>query len=229
MTLVLLPPSEGKTDGTRRKRLDVGALSYPELGPAREQVLDALAALATGPVTKARTVLGTTTGQDGEIERDMRLRTAPTGPAREIYTGVLFDAIGFGSLSQRALSRLDTHALVASALFGVVALSDPIPAYRLSAGTVLPKVGSVNRLWAPRITGLIAAHPGLVIDLRSGSYVSMGPLPADCRAVVPRVLQRVPKGPPKVVTHSNKATKGRIVRAIATAPASWPPPINWRS
>lgn len=218
MTLVLLPPSEGKTDGTLRKRLDVGSLAHPELGAARERVLDAVAAVAAGSVSRARTVLGVTKGQDAEIARDTRLRTAPTGCARDVYSGVLFDAVGFASLSQRALRRLDNTVLVQSALFGVLSLADLIPAYRLSAGTVLPKVGSLTTMWAPLVTPIIAAHEGLVVDMRSGSYVALGPLPAGCHAVVPRVLQRVPGGPPKVITHSNKATKGRILRAMATTP-----------
>lgn len=218
MVLILLPPSESKAEGTSRRRLDVAALVHPELGERRERVLDALGRLAQGPGARARTTLGLSPGMDAELARDTRLRTAPTGLAREVYTGVLYDAIGFPSLSQRALRRLDTTVLVTSALFGLVGLADRIPAYRLSAGTVLPHVGNVNAVWAPAVTPILAGHTGLIVDLRSTAYMSLGPLPRGCEAVVLRVLQRVPTGPPKVVTHSNKATKGRIVRAMATAP-----------
>ena len=34
---------------------------------------------------------------------------------------------------------------------------------------------------------------------------------------MPRVLQRMPDGPPKLITHFNKATKGRLMRAYAMA------------
>jgi cytoplasmic iron level regulating protein YaaA (DUF328/UPF0246 family) len=135
-----------------------------------------------------------------------------------VYTGVLFEAVGFAGLSQRALRRLDSCVFVQSALFGLVSLADYIPAYRLSAGTELPRIGNVNRLWAPLVTPILAQHDGLLIDLRSSAYTALGPLPRGCNAVVPRVLQRMKSGPPKVVTHSNKATKGRILRAIAVAP-----------
>ena len=43
---------------------------------------------------KARTVLGLSPRQDSEVERDTRLLTAPTAAAAEVYTGVLFEALG---------------------------------------------------------------------------------------------------------------------------------------
>ena len=35
------------------------------------------------------------------------------------------------------------------------------------------------------------------------------------QVVVPRIMQKMTKGAPTVVSHSNKATKGRLVRALA--------------
>jgi cytoplasmic iron level regulating protein YaaA (DUF328/UPF0246 family) len=137
---------------------------------------------------------------------------------REVYTGVLYDAIGFASLSQRALKRLDASAYTVSALFGLLGMADLIPAYRLSAGTVLPRVGSLREVWKQPVSQIIADRDDLVIDLRSSAYVSLAPLPRGCNAVVPRILQKMPSGPPKVVSHHNKAWKGRIVRGFATSP-----------
>ena len=60
---------------------------------------------------------------------------------------------------------------------------------------------------------------GPIVDFRSGTYVKHGPLSKDvcARTVVPRVLQRMPNGPPKLITHFNKATKGRLMRVYALA------------
>ena len=44
--LILLPPSEGKAVPRRGRPLDLAGLSFPDLSPAREQVLDALVDLA---------------------------------------------------------------------------------------------------------------------------------------------------------------------------------------
>ena len=40
--LVILPPSETKSDGGRGAPLDLDTLSFPELNPVRKQVADAL-------------------------------------------------------------------------------------------------------------------------------------------------------------------------------------------
>jgi hypothetical protein len=105
----------------------------------------------------------------------------------------------------------------ASALFGVVRAGDRIPAYRLSAGVELPRLGSVSSLWrkplAPALDEL--TDGGLLIDLRSGAYVNLHK-PAGAlaeRTVTIRVLSDV-NGVRKVVSHFNKATKGEIVRGI---------------
>jgi septal ring factor EnvC (AmiA/AmiB activator) len=42
------------------------------------------------------------------------------------------------------------------------------------------------------------------------------------------VLQKMASGPPKVVTHFNKATKGRLVRALARSGALPQIAVNWR-
>ena len=95
--------------------------------------------------------------------------------------------------------------------------SDPIVAYRLSGDTTLPGIGSLAGYWRDSLGPLLESEPELLIDLRSGSYVKLAPLPKSVaeRAVVPRVLQKMASGPPKLITHFNKATKGRIVRAVA--------------
>ena len=60
-----------------------------------------------------------------------------------------------------------------------------------------------------------AARGGVVLDLRSSAYVALGPVPATiCESTaVARVLHER-DGKRTVVSHHNKATKGRIVRAL---------------
>jgi hypothetical protein len=47
----------------------------------------------------------------------------------------------------------------------------------------------------------------------------LAPLPKSVaeQVVVVKILQKMPSGPPKVVSHHNKATKGRIIRQIVTS------------
>src|SRR3954463_6803209 len=92
VVLVLLPPSEAKAPGGDGGPLDLAALTAPELTPVRTELLDALVKLSADPPA-ARTALGLSPRQDDEIARNGDLWTAPTRPAIERYTGVLYDAL----------------------------------------------------------------------------------------------------------------------------------------
>lgn len=224
--LVLLPPSEGKSAARRGKPLDLATLSFPGLTATRVRVVDAVVDLAATEPAALRAVLGLSERQDEEIARDAALRTAATAKAADVYTGVLYEALSLHTLDTAALRRANRSVVVMSALFGAVRLTDRIPAYRLSGDTVLPALGPVARLWREPLAEVLpgAAGRGLVLDLRSSAYASMwAPAPALAhRTVQARVLQEVRKGgrlTRMVVSHSNKATKGRLVRALLTTGA----------
>ena len=222
MTMILLPPSEGKTDAIGKQKLDFKKLSFPELTKQRQELVAAVISMANGPTAKTRTTLSISAKQDFEIQRDQKLLTAPAGPAWSVYTGVLYDAIEIDSLSAKAKAKFEAENFVVSALFGLINVTDQIPAYRLSGDTVVPKVGSLTKFWSESITQAITDQGDFVIDLRSGIYVKLGPTGKDIadQVVVPRIMQRMPTGAPKVVSHSNKATKGRLVRALAQSTKS---------
>ncbi|WP_369135825.1 peroxide stress protein YaaA [Modestobacter sp. I12A-02662] len=213
--LVLLPPSETKHPGGSGGPLDLTALTAPELTPLREHLVDALVALAAD-VPAARAALGLSPAQDGEIARNAALRTSPTMPAIERYTGVLYDALDVRSMTRAQRRRAATRLAVGSALFGVVRAEDPVPAYRLSAGSALPGSPSLRSLWKPGLTDVLAATGELVVDLRSGAYAELAPVPG---AVTVQVLSERPDGTRAVVSHFNKAHKGRLARLLATTTA----------
>lgn len=215
--LVLLPPSEGKTEPAPGRPLDLASLSAPGLTTTRQRILEALIKVCEGNATRAAKRLGLGPTQADELARNAALREAPTGRADAVYTGVLYGAWDPATLSVAGRSYADRHVATASALFGVVRAGDHIPAYRLSAGVELPRLGPVTGLWRrPLGTALNElTDDGLLIDLRSGAYVNLhkpsGEL-ADRTATI-RVLSEV-NGVRKVVSHFNKATKGDIVRAL---------------
>lgn len=221
--LILLPPSEGKAAPTTGAALRMARLSFPSLNPTREAVAGALIRLCKGPAAKARTILGISARQDEELRRNRELFDSPAGPASEIYTGVLYDALELASLPARARKRASADLAIASALFGLLRIDDAIPAYRLSADTSLPGVGRLGTAWREDLSNAIAeaAGNGVVLDLRSSAYVALAPAPADLaeRTVVARVLQER-GGKRLVVSHHNKATKGRLVRSLLAEPRS---------
>ena len=215
--LVLLPPSEGKTEPPSGRPLDLDALSSPSLATTRRRVLAALVQVCEANATRAAKRLGLGPTQRDELARNAALHTAPTARADAVYTGVLYAAWDPATLSAAGRAFADRHVATASALFGVIRAGDPIPAYRLSAGVELPRLGPVTNLWRKPLGPALDAltDGGLLIDLRSGTYVNLhkpaGELAA--RTATIRVLSEV-DGVRKVVSHFNKATKGEIVRGI---------------
>lgn len=226
--LVLLPPSEGKAAGGRGRPVDLGALSLPELSSARETVLEELVALCASDEDKAREVLGLSEGLRGEVARNAGLRSAPARPAGEVYTGVLYDALGLATLSPAAKRRAARSLLVFSGLWGALGIKDRIPAYRCAGGVRLPGPGALSAYWREPLASALprAAGSGPVLDLRSTPYAQMWKPKGELaeRTVTVRVLQStLVDGVEKrsVVSHFNKATKGRIVRALLEGDA-WP-------
>ena len=204
--LVLLPPSEGKAAGGRGAPLDLGRLSHPSLNPVRDRLVDALQAAATTDPEGLRAVLACPAG---EVDKDAALRTSPTLPALERYTGVLYEALSYDTLPAAGRRRASRSLRVVSALFGLLAPADPVPAYRLSAGTSLPGVGSLAAVWRPVLEPELAGHR-LVVDLRSAPYAALARVPG---AVQVRVLRET-DGTRAVVSHDNKHTKGLLARAL---------------
>ncbi len=221
--LILLPPSEGKTIPVAGEPLDLNALELGALNPTRERILTSLIAVSAGNQKRAMVRLGLGKTLADALPRNANLRAEPTARADEVYSGVLYSALDFASLNDRARKRADKTVAVASALFGLVRPSDHIPAYRLSGDVTLPRLGPVAGIWRKKLGPVLVdlVGEGLLIDLRSGMYVNLfkptGVLAQQTASI--RVLHEH-HGTRKVVSHFNKATKGRIVRTLLEAGAN---------
>jgi uncharacterized protein len=208
--LVLLPPSETKAEGGSGPSLDLTALSFPELDPVREKLTSALVDLAAD-VPASLAALGLSERQAGEVARNAALYSSPTMPALSRYTGVLYDALDVAGMTKAERGRASGRIAVASALFGLVRADDLVPAYRLSASSSIPGVGPLGSSWRSVLEPVLGDLGGPVIDMRSGPYAGLAKIPG---AITVRVVSegRV------AVTHFNKAHKGMLARALATAP-----------
>jgi len=208
---IILPPSETKRPGGSGAPLDFANLALSALAPQRSTVAEALIALAHDPVAAQR-ILKLSERQTGDIEHNRALLTSPTMPAVDRYTGVLYDGLDAATLPTASRRWLGHHVWVHSAPFGPVGALDGIPPYRLAAGTSLPGVAPLRRLWADAVTDAIAQEPPpFILDLRSEAYVALGPLPVSVTSAYVRVV--TDRG--RALNHFNKKAKGELVRSLA--------------
>ena len=215
--IVLLPPSETKRAGGQGPPLNLDVLGSPELNALRGALVDDVVALAADRPA-SRTALGISPAQDAEIDRNAALLTAPTMSAIDRYTGVLYDALDIESLRGASASRARSRLVVGSALFGLLRADDPVPAYRLSATSKLPGRPTLAARWRPVLEPVLHRLAGddLIVDLRSGSYAGLGRVPG---AVEVDVVAEHADGRRTVVSHFNKAHKGRLARVLAASRA----------
>jgi cytoplasmic iron level regulating protein YaaA (DUF328/UPF0246 family) len=167
-------------------------------------------------------VLGLGPTQSELLDLDKAIRTAHCAPAIDIYTGVLFDHLNYTSLTARGKSIATESIIVSSALFGFVYPNTPIPAYRLSGSTVLPGIGPLPNFWKPELPHIFESFSDeLIVDMRSGTYAKLAPLPQEGNCIEVKVMTMV-KGVRKSVTHFNKATKGDLLRASLSSTKKLP-------
>jgi cytoplasmic iron level regulating protein YaaA (DUF328/UPF0246 family) len=173
--LILLPPSEGKNQPSGAKHLNLNKLAFAaDLSDVRNRLL-----------TKA-------------------LAKAPTAKAMDVYSGVLYQALDWNSLSPAAKARGEKSLLIVSAVFGVVRPSDLIPNYKAKI-----KSSDWKAALKPALDGF---STDLVVDCRSSTYAGVWQSPIDITVAV-RVFKKY-KGKISVITHLSKKYRGELTRAI---------------
>lgn len=219
--LILLPPSEGKTapEGDRPFRLD--SLAFADrLRQPRETLLRELVKLCEGPVEAAVETLGISDGQVGEVAVNAGLREAPAGPAADVYTGVLFEHLGFGTLTPEAKVRTEAEVLISSGLWGFIRPGDRIPRYRFSMKPKLDRIGGLAAFWREPLREAMteAGHDRdgeFVLDLRSGAYAAAWK-PKEARLIAVRGFTETAAGR-KSISHMAKAIRGDVARIALEA------------
>ncbi|WP_435300285.1 YaaA family protein [Timonella sp. A28] len=221
--LILLPPSEGKTAPTTGAPVDVESLSHPGLNEQRHTVLRELARVSAQ--ADAHELLGVGASLTHEIERNRALLSAPAAPSTNIYSGVLFEALNLGAMSDEHLEIAAQHVRVVSALWGLVSPTDVIPAYRLSMGVKLGELGALGALWRKVLDAELAemAQETVVIDCRSAAYAAAWkPAPSSSTEWVSVKVVRELDGKRSVVSHNAKHTRGLLARHMITRQGAMP-------
>jgi cytoplasmic iron level regulating protein YaaA (DUF328/UPF0246 family) len=213
VTLILLPPSEGKTGRRRGRGVALGTLSCPELNPVREQVLDTLAKVSAS--ADAYDVLDVGASLQHEVDRNVRWRTEPSVAVSELYSGVLYDALGYSTLSAGSKRRAANRLLIISAAWGALRPADRVPPYRLSMGTTLPGHGPLTSVWRDPLNAALADVDGVIVDCRSSTYVAAWrPTGDQADKWVSVNVVRERDGVRTVVSHMAKHTRGLVARHL---------------
>ena len=172
--LLLLPPSEKKKAATSPEKFDLSSLTF-----AAE-----LSALRSQ----------TTAGSD----------SSKTSPAIEIYDGVLYQGLGWNSLSATQKKRANSRVLIVSALFGLVKPLDQIFQYKI-------KIDS--KLWRAAIAAVSTKFVSeLVIDCRSSTYKNVWTINPE-NTVEVRVF-KINGTERSVITHMSKKYRGELTRHL---------------
>ncbi len=209
---LLLPPSEGKADGGLEGQpwsAEYGAFGEV-LREQRSQIVSQLRKVNGGDSA----LLGV---KGVHLERatlsNKKLKGAPTLPAWQRYTGVVWDHLDLASLPATTRASNTRRILIPSGLLGLVRADDLIPDYRLKMGARLAPFGSLNKWWREAITEILqeVTKKNVVIDL----------LPQEHRAAmnwenIPNALHvdLVSKKGAIVGGHNAKAAKGLLAKHL---------------
>ena len=198
--LFLLPPSESKAQGGSPLGIDLVALAFGGMQPARDAVFKA--------AVQVKLV-------------DPGLQSSPTLPAIDRYNGTLYGAIHgrglkgtpteFNELSKDERERAKESVFIQSALFGLIPATNLIPLYKFSASSRLPKL-SLKQHWSEAHDVIWKRLGGQqIIDLRSKQYAELAPVPENFDVLTVEVYD-IESG--KAMNHFNKKAKGQFVRAF---------------
>lgn len=227
--VVLVPPSQGKAEGGRR-RFSPRSGTFRRLAGRRTEVVEAMAVVAHGnqAAAAARTFGARGELLDRAVEAVDRLAagTAPVLPAAERYTGVVWDHLDPGTLDDGQRARL----VVPSAVVGLSLGTDPVPDHRLTFTASLPGLGRLDRWWAPALTDALVRHVrgAPVVDLLPNEHA--GALHLDAVAEHSHLvrIRFVTADGGRAAGHAAKAVKGIVGRRVLTHGIEGLPRFRWQ-
>lgn len=211
--LILVPASEAKAVIEHGAPLDSTALSFPELAPTRDAVLDAMIDASGQPDATRR--LRVSERLDETVRRNVGIRDAPAAPAAQLYTGPLYDGLDVAGLNAAARRRAKQWIVVISPLWGALRIDDHVPSYRLSMCSRLPGLGHLPQVWRDALDATLsdAVPRGVIVDCRSGEHLTAwrptGALAE--RTVSVRPLRADGRG---AASYPAKHVRGRVIRRI---------------
>jgi len=224
--VILLPPSKGKAPGGSGRAYAATLTRHP-LATHRRELLEAAVGSASEPedAVLARRC-GVAERDAASARRTLRgLADAPTLPAHRRYTGVVHGNAGLAAIDP---ADAGADVRIVSGLMGLVALDEPVPAYRLEFTATLPglggaKPGGVATFWRDRLDAELCRVAGgtRVWDLLPGEHARMWPAGVREDLDVITVAFLRPDGRPANAART-KVAKGRLTAFLLARPRTTP-------
>lgn len=217
---LLLPPSEGKAlGGASGTRWTAGQGAFGRaLGSRRNEIVTALRAANGGDAA----LLGVKGDHlDRARQANASLRGAPTLPAAQRYTGVVWDHLDLASLPAKQQARALERIIVVSGLMGAVLAGDPVPDYRLKMGARLAPFGTMSKWWVDSVSDAINGHCAghVVLDLLPNEHRAAFRADTELLHFSARIDLMTPDG--KAGGHDAKAAKGLLARHLLTSASNF--------
>ena len=133
---------------------------------------------------------------------EKKVETSRPTPAMQVYSGVLYQALGWATLSVAAKKRGESSIAIISAKYGVVRPSTRIESYKAKIN---------NKEMAAKIAAVLDLQKTeLIVDCRSSTYKTVWKSPAAITVEIK--VSTVVDGVRTVITHMSKKTRGEITR-----------------
>ena len=133
---------------------------------------------------------------------EKKLETSAPTAAMSVYTGGLYQALDWKSLSPAARKRGEGSVAIISAKYGVVRPLSKIESYKAKIN---------NKAMAGQVAAVLdPIKTPLIVDCRSSTYKTVWKAPVDMTVEIR--VSTVVDGLRTVVTHMSKKTRGEITR-----------------
>ena len=131
-------------------------------------------------------------------------KSADPGAAIQVYTGVLYAALGWNTLSKAQQKLGQSSIMIISAKYGALRPLDPIEPYK-------EKID--NKEMTPKVAAVLNQNTSeLIIDCRSSTYQTVWQSPIEITVEI-KVFTTV-EGQKKVITHMSKKARGEVTRLL---------------
>jgi len=167
------------------------------------------------------------------VRLNKNLEDAPAVPARELYAGAMYEAIGLKSMVSTEVKRFDGSVLMFSGLFGIVRPTDYIPPYRLKYGANLGgSVGKLLQFWRKPVSEVLRQEVrGKIVwdflpDQHKRVWDNTGEFAARHQVKFVKRVIRSGVAEYKTISHHSKALKGALIRHLLRRNATDPSELH---